>query len=421
MTDPRLEGVTLAERLTQGPIEPDEALDILEQLLESVAVVHDSGKMHGAISPEKIVLSRDGNATLTGFPAAGADEQPGGRTPKTAAYPAYLAPEQILDDPVGRRADLYSLGVVAYAMLTGKDPFGASEGVAGDNILYRILYRPSPRVPETALAGLAAGVGPAIDRAMSKEPQSRFPDAKSFLHALESEAAVVAAVPLAPARVSRRRWRPYALAGAVVIILLAIGMGVAYGGVFGGSTETTVAAIVTTSTTEQVAVVDDSTTTTTLAPATTTTTLATWSRGSWSASSTTTTTLSTTTETTLGPTTTTTRRVSTGTTARPASTTTTRASTTTTKAATTTTASTTTTLPPKITAGVTVNGYSTAFDGNVHAVTYSTSPPGLHCSVTYDGSSTPPSAVGTYTVVATVDSSNPDYKGSDTGTLTITP
>jgi len=68
-----------------------------------------------------------------------------------------------------------------------------------------------------------------------------------------------------------------------------------------------------------------------------------------------------------------------------------------------------------------VNGYSVAFDGNVHSVTYSTSPPGLHCTVTYDGSGTPPSAVGSYTVVATVDSSNPDYKGSDTGTLTITP
>jgi len=413
MTDPRLEGVTLAERLAQGPIEPHEALDILKQLLESVAVIHDSGKMHGSISPEKIVLSRDGNATLTGFPAAGADEQPGVRTPKTAGNPAYMAPEQVLDDPVGRRADLYSLGVVAYAMLTGKDPFGASEGAAGDSVLYRILYRPSPRVPETALAGLPAGVGPAIDRAMSKEPQSRFPDAKSFLHALESETVVVAAVPLAPARVARRRWRPYALAGAVVIILLAIGMGVAYAGVFDGSTETTVASVVTTSTTEQVAVVDDSTTTT-LPLATTTTTLASWSRGAWSASSTTTTTLSTTTETTLGSTTTTTRRVSTGTTARP-TTTTTRPATTTTRPPT------TTTLPPKITAGVTVNGYSVAFDGNVHSVTYSTSPPGLHCSVTYDGSSSPPSAVGTYTVVATVDASNPDYKGSDSGTLTITP
>jgi len=418
MTDPQLEGVTLAERLTQGPIEPEKALDILEQLLESVAVIHDSGKMHGGISPEKIVLTPDGKATLTGFPEPGA-AQPTGRAAKAGANPAYMAPEQILDDPVGRRADLYSLGVVAYAMFTGKDPFGASEGVTTDNVFYRILYRPAPRVPEAALAGLPVGVGPAIGRAMSKEPQSRFPDAKSFLQALESETVVVAAVPLGPAMVARRRWRPYALAGAVVILLLAIGMGVAYGGVLGGTTETTVAAIVTTPTTQQTAAVDDSTTIATLPSTTTTTTPSSWSRGSWSASSTTTTSLSTTTETTLGSTTTTAHRAGTSTNTTRASTTTTRASTTTTKAPTPTTAPTTTTTQGKSTATVTVNSATVAWDGLNHSVSVSTFPPGLKLVVTYSGSATPPIDPGSYSVVATVSDLN--WQGSDTGTLTITP
>ena len=87
MTDPRLEGVTLADRLTRGPIEPEKALGILEQLLASVAVSHDAGLIHGGISPEKIVLTPDGKATLTGFPEPGA-AQPAGRAAKAGADPA---------------------------------------------------------------------------------------------------------------------------------------------------------------------------------------------------------------------------------------------------------------------------------------------------------------------------------------------
>jgi hypothetical protein len=67
-----------------------------------------------------------------------------------------------------------------------------------------------------------------------------------------------------------------------------------------------------------------------------------------------------------------------------------------------------------------VNSATVQWDGNVHGVSYSTSnPPGLPCTVTYNGSTSRPSDVGTYNVVATVNDAN--YKGSGSGTLTITP
>jgi hypothetical protein len=204
MTDPQIEGMTLAQRLTRGPLEPGKALDILEQLLVSLEASHDLGLVHGSISPKKIIVTSDGTAALTGFPGRDPGAEPMARFGKDAAEPGYVAPEQIADDPVGPATDLYSLGVVAYAMLVGKDPFGASEGVAADDVYYRILYKPSPQVPKAVLTGLPASVGPAIERAMSKEPQSRFLDAGSFLRSLRADSAVVPApAPPDPKQVRR--------------------------------------------------------------------------------------------------------------------------------------------------------------------------------------------------------------------------
>jgi serine/threonine protein kinase len=197
MMDPQVDRLTLAERLSRGPLEPARALDVLEQLLQQAGAAHDAGVVHGGISPQKVILSADGTATLTGFPNRDAAAPALGRFAKDAAEPAYVAPEQIVDDPVGRRTDLYSIGVVAYAMFTGKDPFGAADGVAADNVFYRILYKPTPHVPEAALAGLPASVGPAIEKAMSKEPQSRFLDAKTFMQALRVDVSTVP-LPLPP-------------------------------------------------------------------------------------------------------------------------------------------------------------------------------------------------------------------------------
>lgn len=389
MTGPQYEGVTLAGRLAQGPIEPGKALDILEQVLESLAVAHDAGVMHGAISPDNVILTPDGQATLVGFPALGAGALPPVKPPKGATNPAYLAPEQIMDDPVGRRADIYAVGVLAYAMLTGRDPFGASDGIATDNVFYRILYRPTPHVPDALLVGLPVGVGPAIERAMAKEPQGRFQDARSFLAALESQTALVPA-PVAPVEKGPRpKWMIYALTGgAAVIVLLAIGLGVAYG--LGGKTPTTTVAEDTTaststipSTTTLAAVVDDSSTTT-VAPSTSDTGLPSTTLDTSSTSSSTS-----------------------------ATTTTTGLSTTTTRRTTTTTARSTTTTTLK-TATLTVNNTTVVYTGAAKHPSFTTNVSSPH--VTY--SSSPVNAGGPYSITVTI--SAPGYKSvSKAGNLTI--
>ncbi len=195
MPDPQLRGATLAQRLAEGPLDHGHVLDILEQLLSQLAVAHKSGKIHGSISPRKIVIDADGDVTLVGFPDDDDTEETRLHKVKTAEDSAYMAPEQLLHDPVGPYTDYYSLGIVAYAMITGKDPFGAFDGAAAGDVSYRVLYKPTPHVPEDALVGLPASVGPTIDRAISREAHARFQDADSFLQSLKADPSVVAAMP----------------------------------------------------------------------------------------------------------------------------------------------------------------------------------------------------------------------------------
>jgi hypothetical protein len=101
--------------------------------------------------------------------------------------PGYMAPEQITGDPVDARADLFAVGVLAYEMLTGTNPFGASEGLPVTTIMYRIVHQAPPELPPEALAGLPVDVRPILEAALAKDPASRFPDAAGYLSALKGE------------------------------------------------------------------------------------------------------------------------------------------------------------------------------------------------------------------------------------------
>jgi len=383
--DPQVEDMTLAQRLADGPLSAEEALDVLEQLLSGLAVAHSSGLLHGSISPQKVILAPDGRATLIGFPENDAVAQRLAGSARGPAELAFVAPEQIVEHPVDRRTDLYSLGVVVYTMLMGKDPFGASEGLAPGHVFYRIRYKPAPHVPERMLVGLPTSVGRAIDRVLSKEPGARFADAGAFLQALRADSTLVpAAAPertkkskataTAPRGAGRLR-KPLALAAGIVVLLVIVGVGVAWAaGGIGGGPGKSVAGAATSSTSDVVAG----------GPATTL------------ADSPITTAPPVTTTTTLPPSVTTLSTV-------PA--------TTTTAGQTTTTAHATTNTSLKK-ATITIASATTVYDGSPNHLYVTTKPAGL--SVTY--SSTPTDA-GIYTITVTITA--PGYTGSKKAKLTI--
>ena len=127
-----LTGGTLRDRLAfGGPVPPDEAIEIVRQIASALQAGEKLGVVHRDIKPENIMFASDGRAKLVdlGIAKACTEDSIHTTTGQTFGTPAYIAPEQALDaSAVDTRADIYSLGIVLFEMLSGRKPF------AGDTI-----------------------------------------------------------------------------------------------------------------------------------------------------------------------------------------------------------------------------------------------------------------------------------------------
>ncbi len=124
------EGETLEEALRAGPFPVERALPLLVQLCQGLAAIHDKGIVHRDLKPENVVLTRSAageQARLLDFGIArlAAPESPGSVTQvgTVLGTPEVVSPEQAMGHPLDARSDLYSLGVVAYRLLSGRLPF----------------------------------------------------------------------------------------------------------------------------------------------------------------------------------------------------------------------------------------------------------------------------------------------------------
>ncbi|WGL17274.1 bifunctional serine/threonine-protein kinase/formylglycine-generating enzyme family protein [Microbulbifer bruguierae] len=163
-----LPGGSVADALTKGAIEPLEALHITRQIAMALDHASNKGYVHRDLKPENILFREDGSAVLTDFGVARAVARTTRmtNTGMVVGTPHYMSPEQARGAAVDGRADLYSLGVVFYEMLTSAVPFQAEEAVA---IAIKHLTDPIPRLP--ARHSLYQGL---IDRFLAKDPDHRF-------------------------------------------------------------------------------------------------------------------------------------------------------------------------------------------------------------------------------------------------------
>jgi serine/threonine-protein kinase len=175
-----------------GPLEPAQAVAVLTQTLAALAHAHSQGIIHRDIKPENILVTNNGVVKVADFGLARAlAESRVTQAPGTVTGTArYLAPEQIQGSPADARTDIYSLGVVAYEMLTGRAPFEGETSVA---IAYKHLEEKVP-----APSALAPGTPPELDRivewATEKDPNRR-PDSAAALAVALARAAVAIASP----------------------------------------------------------------------------------------------------------------------------------------------------------------------------------------------------------------------------------
>jgi serine/threonine-protein kinase len=194
-----VEGDSLGTYLKQqGRVPVDFARKVLRDVADALAYAHGRAIIHRDIKPDNILMDRiTGRTLVSDFGIARAAEGDSRLTATGIAVgtPAYMSPEQAIGErDIDGRSDLYSLGVVGYQMLTGELPFSATNTPA---MLMKHINQ-LPRPMRDLRADLTPGLERAIERAMAKQPDQRWPDASAFRDALFDDS--VRAAPNAPAR-----------------------------------------------------------------------------------------------------------------------------------------------------------------------------------------------------------------------------
>ena len=203
------EGETLLQHLGNGPLAPDRGRRVLMQLAEGLAAIHDKGIIHRDLKPENVVLtpgSRGEQARLLDFGIAkllepDPDAKGLSQVGVVLGTPEYLSPEQAMGHPLDARSDIYSLGVLAYRVLSGNLPFNGPN--ARDYLLQHIGTVPTPLVENTPTMADDPDLSAIIMRCLAKEPRGRFQTAEDLVRALEAPPQVAGRIlPLLPRAIS---------------------------------------------------------------------------------------------------------------------------------------------------------------------------------------------------------------------------
>jgi serine/threonine-protein kinase len=190
-----VEGETLDHRLRQGALPLPQALDCIAQVLSALDFAHTHGVVHRDIKPANMMLTPSGVVKLMDFGIAKATaDNKLTMTGTTMGSVYYMSPEQIQGvATLDGRADLYSVGVTLYELVTGKRPF---DGESQYSIMAAHLEK-SPVPPIALDPRLPQALNDAILMAVAKDPNARFQTAAAFRNALAGVAAAIQS-PIAP-------------------------------------------------------------------------------------------------------------------------------------------------------------------------------------------------------------------------------
>ncbi len=166
-----VEGQSLKERIKQGPLAPEKALDTAIQVAEGLEEAHKKGIIHRDIKSANIMVTEKGQAKIMDF---GLAKVKGGtlltREGTTLGTVAYMSPEQARGEAVDHRSDIWSLGVVMYEMLSGLLPF---QGERDSSLLYSVVHE-EPKPLKEVKRDLPMELQQIVNRALRKKPESRY-------------------------------------------------------------------------------------------------------------------------------------------------------------------------------------------------------------------------------------------------------
>lgn len=177
-----LRGGNLCSLLGEQPVALDVLVRLLDQVVSALAFAHHSGVIHSDLKPYNILLDDLGNAYLADFGIAKDLNHVQDDNSRTmVGSPAYLAPEQILKQPLSIQTDIYSLGIVLFELLAGQHPFADLDSTT---LLLKHLQTPMPSL-QVARPDLPPQLDDVLQKATSKVPQERFTDAPALLAAFK--------------------------------------------------------------------------------------------------------------------------------------------------------------------------------------------------------------------------------------------
>ena len=184
-----IEGTSLADLVPRGGFETSRLLDQAKLLADAVGAAHEVGVTHRELGPDRIFAVPDGGLRIHDFGLSETEE--GGEDPNldpddtptltltregARRNLAYLAPEQVKNQPLDRLTDVYSVGAILYWMSTGVHPF---RGDSPADVCVAVL-RDAPRPVNQLKHDVAEGFGPIVERCLAKERGQRYGSAREL-------------------------------------------------------------------------------------------------------------------------------------------------------------------------------------------------------------------------------------------------
>jgi len=164
-----------------------EIVQIIRPLLDGLGYVHSEGVVHRDMKPSNILINSDGRIKICDFGIAHTESSELTQLGDVLGSLHYMSPEQFIGMSVDSRSDLYSVGVIAYELLTGKKPFVGNSATVMQKVIYEL-----PAIPSSINTKISAQLDQVIMKALAKDSEKRYQTAREFSDAfLEAAGSII--------------------------------------------------------------------------------------------------------------------------------------------------------------------------------------------------------------------------------------